>query len=79
MALAMTLGGALRGAGDTRSPLWVAIIGVWGVRVPVGWALAIPAGLGVYGAWMTMIADWGVRTLVFWLLLRRGRWKTITL
>jgi putative MATE family efflux protein len=79
MALAMSLGGALRGAGDTRSPVIVALAGVWGVRVPLAWTLAFRAGLGLYGIWITMIVDWAVRTLVFSLLYRRGTWKTLKL
>lgn len=79
MAMGMALGGALRGAGDTRSPVIVGILGVWGVRIPMAWALAFPAGLGLNGIWITMIADWALRTAVFSILFRRGRWKTIKL
>jgi|SRR5579859_885281 len=79
MALAMALGGGLRGAGDTRSPMLVGLLGVWGIRVPLAWALAFPMGLGLYGIWITMIADWAVRTAVFSMIYRRGAWKTIKL
>lgn len=79
MAMGMALGGALRGAGDTRSPVIVGILGVWGVRIPLAWALAFPVGLGLNGIWITMIADWALRTVVFSILFRRGRWKTIKL
>lgn len=79
MALAMSLAGGLRGAGDTRSPVAVALLGVWLVRVPVAWALAFPMGLGLRGIWITMIVDWAVRALVLGLAVRRGRWKSITL
>jgi putative MATE family efflux protein len=79
MAMAMALGGGLRGAGDTRSPVLVGLLGVWGVRVPLAWALAFPAGLGLYGIWITMIADWAVRTAVFSVLYRKGAWKTLRL
>ena len=79
MALAMALGGGLRGAGDTKSPLLVGALGIWGVRVPLAWALAFPAGLGLSGIWITMIADWAVRTAAFGVLYRRGRWKSINL
>ena len=79
MALAMTFAGGLRGAGDTRSPVLVAAIGVWGVRVPLAWALAFPAGLGLTGIWITMIADWAVRSALFAVILRRGRWKNLKL
>jgi len=79
MALAMALGGGLRGAGDTKSPVLVGLLGVWGVRIPLAWTLAFPAGLGLNGIWITMIADWAVRTAVFSVLYRRGTWKNIRL
>ena len=79
MALAMALGGGLRGAGDTKSPLIVGAVGIWAIRIPLAWALAFPAGLGLQGIWITMIADWAVRTAVFWVLYKRGRWKSINL
>ena len=79
MALAMALGGGIRGAGDTKSPVLVGLLGVWGVRIPLAWALAFPAGLGLNGIWITMIADWAVRTAVFSWIYRRGTWKTIKL
>jgi putative MATE family efflux protein len=79
MALGMALGGGLRGAGDTRSPVIVGVLGVWGVRIPLAWTLAFPMGLGLNGIWITMIADWALRTAVFAFLYRRGRWKAIKL
>ena len=78
-SLAMALGGGLRGAGDTKSPVIVGMIGVWGVRIPLAWTLAFPAGLGLNGIWITMIADWAVRTAIFSVLYRRGSWKAIKL
>jgi putative MATE family efflux protein len=79
MALSMSLGGALRGAGDTRTQVLVGAVGVWLVRVPLAWALAFPAGLGLMGIWITMVVDWAVRAALFSILWRRGRWKTIKL
>lgn len=77
-ATTFVLGGALRGAGDTRSPVWVALIGVWGVRVPTTYLLAHVAGLGIYGVWMMMSIDWFIRMWVLLWIWRRGRWKRVT-
>jgi putative MATE family efflux protein len=79
MALAMALAGGLRGAGDTRSPVAVAVVGLWLVRFPVAWALAFPAGLGLQGIWITMIVDWAARSAVLGWSVARGRWKSIRL
>ncbi|HTF57608.1 MAG TPA: MATE family efflux transporter [Planctomycetota bacterium] len=78
MGAAMSLAGGLRGAGDTRSPMVVGALSVWLVRVPLAWFLAFPAGLGLSGLWITMIVDWGARTAAFAWIVRRGRWKTVS-
>jgi len=75
MGAAMSYAGALRGAGDTRSPLVVGALSVWLVRVPLAWFLAFRVGLGLNGLWLTMIADWGVRATAFAWIVRRGKWK----
>lgn len=69
--------GALQGAGDTRSPIWVAIIGVWLVRLPLIYWLTLVKGYGLFSIWATTPIDWAVRALVFRILYRRGRWKEI--
>jgi putative MATE family efflux protein len=79
MGAAMVYAGALRGAGDTRSPLAVGALSVWLVRVPLAWFLAFPAGLGLNGLWLTMVADWSVRAAAFAWIVRRGKWKSATL
>ena len=79
MGAAMSYAGALRGAGDTRSPMAVGSICVWFVRVPLAWFLAFRAGLGLYGLWITMIVDWGARAVAFAWIFRRGKWKAMTL
>ena len=40
------LSGGLRGAGDTRWPLYSTFVGIWGVRVVLGYLLAIVLGAG---------------------------------
>lgn len=77
MALAVLYGGALRGAGDTVSPVGVAIAGVWMVRVPLSYFLGITLGWGLTGIWLTMIIDWSVRALIFGVIYGKGKWKTL--
>jgi putative MATE family efflux protein len=75
----LILGGALRGAGDTRSPVWAAFVGTWLVRVPCSYLLGFTAGLGIYGIWITMNLDWFVRMWLLLWIFRRGRWKEVRL
>jgi putative MATE family efflux protein len=82
------LTGALRGAGDTRVPLLITLIGLAGVRVPgaclLAWTeIAIPGteivlpglGWGIYGAWWAMVADVLIRATLIGVRFWRGAWR----
>jgi MATE family multidrug resistance protein len=43
--------GALRGLGDTRSPMVLNLIGHWVIGLPIGYALCFSFGWGVAGLW----------------------------
>ncbi|MEP9386896.1 MATE family efflux transporter [Mesorhizobium sp. KR9-304] len=62
-------GGMLRGLHDTTVPMVYALIGYWGVGLPLGVALAFPGGLEGNGIWIGLSAGLAV---VAALLL--GRW-----
>ena len=77
IAISLTLGGALRGAGDTRAVLLIMAGTTWIVRLIPAYLLAITFGLGVPGAWVAAILDINVRAaLMFW-RFRQGKWKRI--
>ena len=73
----IVLGQALRGAGDTRSTLAITFIGIWIVRVVVGYFLGIMLRLGLFGVWLGWIADFVMRALLVTLRFRAGKWKTL--
>lgn len=79
MAVTDALAGALRGAGDTRSPLLAALAGPVAVRLLACWVLAYPLGLGLVGIWIGSTLDWAVRTAWLVRAWRSGRWRTIEL
>jgi MATE family multidrug resistance protein len=60
--------GALRGLADTRVPMWLCLLGYWGLGLPFGLALALPAGLGPAGIWVGLAVGLGI---VAALMLRR--------
>lgn len=74
-AAAFVLGGALRGAGATRSTFIVGTLGVWLVRVPCAYALGHLAGWGVGGVWAGWAADWLLRGSVLLHIFWRGSWQ----
>ncbi len=67
--------GALRGAGDTRYPMWAVGFMSWVVGIPLVWWLALPAGLGLLGAWLgTTIMVTGMAALL-WGRFQRAHWS----
>ncbi len=64
MALCDALAGALRGSGDTASPMVVALIGPVGVRLGACWLLAFHWELGLVGIWLGTTLDWAVRASI---------------
>ncbi len=75
LATSMVLGGALRGAGDTRTTLFITGGGLWLVRLPLAWLLT--PRFGLVGAWIAMIADLHVRGTLAWLRFRGNHWTRL--
>jgi putative MATE family efflux protein len=73
-AAAWVLPAGLKGAKDARYTMWVALAGMWGCRVVVGYVLGVMLGFGVIGVWMGMFADWIVRGILFYRRMATGRW-----
>lgn len=90
LAIVLVLVGALRGAGDTRWPLALNLLGIVFFRVPVayyltrsvilvpvlGWAIS-GGNMGVVGAWYAMVLDIVVRCILLMLRFRHDAWQRI--
>lgn len=69
--------GALRGAGDTRVPMYYTVFGMAAVRLPVALLGGFVLKWGLLGAWLGMFADISVRAILVGLRFRSGRWERI--
>ena len=78
-ALVQVMTGALQGAGDTKFPMYSTLLGIWGIRLGLGWLLAIPLGLGLLGVWWAYALDVTVRGILLAIRFRRGAWQSIKL
>jgi len=74
MAVCDALAGGLRGAGDTRSPMVVALVGPVVVRLVACWVLTVELGWGLMGIWVGTTLDWSVRAVWLAVVWGRGRW-----
>lgn len=76
-AIGFVLSGALRGAGDTRSVLWVTGLGMWAVRLGASLVFVLGLHWGLVGAWLAMFLDWVVRAIYLVIRFRSGSWKEV--
>jgi Na+-driven multidrug efflux pump len=70
------IGGALRGAGDTRFPLLVVLVGMFGVRFSLALAFHY-AGLSVGWLYATLIADFAIKNYLLWRRFCGDRWMKL--
>ena len=76
LAVDFAIGGALRGAGDTRFPLMATALGLLGMRCGLA-ALATYLDLPVVYVYASLIGDYVLKgTLLVW-RFHRGKWKTL--
>lgn len=73
------LNGALRGAGDTKAPMYIGGIGLWLIRLPLSFLLSVTFGMGIIGVWVAMTVDLFVRFGLSTYRYYRGNWKQIVL
>jgi MATE family multidrug resistance protein len=75
MGANFVLSGALRGAGDTKWPLYTKIISTWGMRLPISYLL-LRTGGGLNGVWVAMGVDFIVQSLLAYWRFRQGQWRS---
>ena len=81
VAITQVLGGVMRGAGDTVSPMWISLITTVLLRVPVAYILAFftktaefPAG-HPFSLSISLLISWVLGAVISWIVYARGKWK----
>ena len=69
--------GMLQGAGKTRVPFAVNILGMWGVRILGTWICTARLGMGLVSAWGCMIGHNLLLFVLFTLYYLRGGWNPL--
>ncbi len=81
VAVTQCLGGVMRGAGDTVSPMWISIISTILLRVPVAYAMA---SLTASETWphghpfslsASLLVSWVLGAVMSCVVFSRGKWK----
>jgi len=76
LAVEFSIGGALRGAGDTRFPLLATIFGLLVMRCGIA-GIATYMGLEVVYVYAAIIGDYIVKAAMLVWRFHQGRWKTV--
>lgn len=77
IAIALTLGGALNGAGDTRGVMLIVVLSSWFVRIPLCFFLGIFMEIGAPGVWWSMNASIFVYAFFVFRRYNRRKWFEI--
>lgn len=76
-AFGMVMAQSFNGAGDTRTPTIINLIGFWVIQIPLAWFLAIPLKWGPTGVfWAIFIAESIIATIAV-IIFRKGKWKKV--
>lgn len=78
-ALGMVITQSFNGAGDTFTPIYIALIGYWLIEVPLAWFLGIHLHTGVQGVcWSVAISEMLISIYSYY-LFKKGSWRNIQL
>lgn len=77
LAVSFILLGALRGAGDTRWPLYSRLVTTWLVRLPLTFLLVGGLNLGLAGIWLAMCSDFTLQAILVLWRFNAGTWQKI--
>ncbi|MEG2405077.1 MAG: MATE family efflux transporter [Oscillospiraceae bacterium] len=66
---------SLLAAGDTKFPLYMAVLSQWGTAVPLAYFFGLHLGMGLTGIWIGLAVDEWCRALAFILRWRSNKWK----
>lgn len=64
LATSLIMAGALQGLGDTKTPFYTTLCGMWGVRIVGVLVLAQYFQLGIAGVWLSILLDLTLRSLL---------------
>jgi MATE family multidrug resistance protein len=65
----------LRGAADTRIPMWITLVGYWGVGFPVAYLLGFQTPLAHTGIWAGLVVSLALVALLMMMRVRKVLWR----
>ena len=75
--IGMVMTQSLNGAGDTKTPTIINLIGFWGIQIPLAYLLAITFDLKATGAFLAIPIAETMIALAAWYYFKKGKWKEV--
>ena len=81
VSVSQVLGGVMRGAGDTVSPMWISIISTILIRVPVAYVLAYLTRSAEFphgkpdALFLSLMISWTLGMVMTLIVFRAGKWR----
>jgi len=82
MAVTQSLGGVMRGAGDTMTPMWISLINTVILRVPTAYTIAYltrsemhPTGRPE-STFISLLVSWTMGAIITTIFFKKGNWCT---
>lgn len=63
--ISFTLPSTFRGAGDSKSVMYISLAVMFTCRIALSYVIADWLGIGVFGTWIAMFIDWYVRAAIY--------------
>ncbi|WP_407377723.1 MATE family efflux transporter [Methanobrevibacter sp.] len=63
--LSFTIPATFRGAGDSKTVMYISLIVMFTCRIALSYVIADWWGVGVFGTWIAMFVDWYVRAAIY--------------
>ena len=66
---------AFNGAGDTRTPTVINLVGFWFFQIPIAYLMAKTLGWGPYGVFIAIPVAETAISIAAYFIFKRGKWK----
>lgn len=76
-AFGMVMAQSFNGAGDTKTPTYINLVGFWALQIPLAYLLADVLKWGATGVfWAIVVAESSIAVIAI-VIFRRGNWKKV--
>ena len=73
----MVVSQSFNGAGDTRTPILISLVGFWVFQIPLAWVLSVWQEVGPLGLYSAIGIAESLMAVAAIMIFRKGKWKSV--